>query len=1087
MEVVTMTVPKQCLARITILLFLFSLLSAVAISQTEQAAPEFRSLWITRFSWPSRDDPEKTKENIRTTFSAMAEDGFNAALFQIRGAAETLYPSKIEPWSDLIGGKDPGFDPAALAIEEAHKNGIEFHAYMNPFPLFAGRRGSKPSAPDHLFYRHGPGTKEPWVCLDSKGEPVFAEYYYLDPGVPQVQQYVRNVIMDVVRRYDVDGIHMDRIRYPGHAEYNPISLKRFYGRGNPTRSDWEDWHREQIDKFVNDLYAEIAAEKPKVVLSAAVWGIYNKYDIEGYYKFSSGYHDYYQDSLEWVRLGAIDYIVPMIYWDMKDPKPNYQELLDDFAARSDIKHVIGGQRNFRGQENVAQIEYTRKAGAPGTAIFSFARFPQLRQGIYSKRAPLPKRPWKENPETGIILGTVLDDSGAPLVDAWVSISPADGSRRQEVVFRKIWTSSADGRFAFLKVPPMSVKVTAFYEGATEPATQEVAITAGKVSQVTLKIPGSQKAENQPFFEVTDPTDGQQTSRDIVHLIGYTNPAYKISINDEKVGVFSTGAFAKDNIPVKMGENKIKIEVADDSGNEATRYLTVVRQAGRERPGRPGRFGRPPWRGRQAGRPAPSPDSLRVIQPSSDIALRPGDILNVEVRAPAGLKGWAELGKKVLRFDLHEELGPEGKGSGRYLASLHIPNGAVCDSLPLKIYLSGKSNGKKYKFKEQSESKVEIWDPVDVRVGETTDDTTPLSFGIHSVRLGGPYISEVPAGTRFEIVGKQSNRYQVRLAADLTGWAPVESVRLLPKGTAPPHLYFTSLSVNGDEKHDIVSIPYGEKVVFAVSDSAEPTNCIYLDLFNTHYAMTWGAHKLGAKVIGNVKGEQMADDWVRLTIPVQSRHIWGFWTEVTTGSLMLYVKRPPEFAPPGESPLKGLTVAVEAGHGGTDPGALGYMGTKEKTINLMAALALQKELESRGATVVQMRPGDSRPTFPRRLQYANDANADLQISIHANSGGSGQGYLREIGTSTYYKHEHSALLAEKIYKEMLGLGWGDFGVIANFNYTPLRTTRMPAILIEQAFMNMPRDEARLKDPEYQKEQAKAIARGIENFLEASRNR
>ncbi len=1069
----TMTGPKHYLARIMILLFLSPFLSTAVTSQTEQADPEFRSLWITRFSWPSREDPEKTKENIRNVFANMAEDGFNAALFQVRGAAETLYPSEIEPWSRLIGGKDPGFDPMAYAIEEAHKNGIEFHAYINPFPLFAGREGSKPDAQDHLFYRHGPDTEEPWVCLNSKGEVVVVSYYYLDPAVPQVQEYVRNVIMDVVRRYDVDGIHMDRIRYPGHAEYNPISLKRFQGRGNPSRREWGEWHREELDKFVNDLYAEIAAEKPNVVLSAAVWGIYNKYNIEGYYNFSSGYHDYYQDSLEWVRLGAMDYIVPMIYWDMNDPKPNYQELLDDFADKSEIAHVVGGQRNYRnGEENIAQIEYSRKAGAPGTAIFSGGRYPELREGIYSKPAPLPDRPWKENPETGIIVGTVLDDSGDPLVDAWISISPSDGSRSRDNTFRKTWTSSADGRFAFLKVPPISVKVTAVYVGAPEPVSQEVTIEAGKVSRVTLNISGSQEAQKLPFVHVLNPRDGQETARGVVHLFGRTLPENRMSINDEEVGVFRTGAFAKDNIPLEQGENKIKIEIVDSGGKSATRYLTVVRGEREEI-----------VRRRRRITPTPTGD-LQILNPSSDLALRPGDVLNVEVRAPSGLRGTVKYGRK-LRFDLHEQPGTSRDGKARYLASLYVPEDTVSDPAPFNVYLSGKSNGKKYKLKGESEAKVEIWATSEVRVGEASEENTSLTFGIHNVRLGGPYVSEVPVGTRFEIIGKQSGRYQVRLAENLSGWVSAENVRLLPKGTPPPHLFFTSFTVNGDEDYDTLSIGYRQKVVYAVSADTE-RSCIYLDLFNSHYAMTWGTHKTGAKVIGNVKGEQMADDWVRLTIPVKSRQIWGFWTEVGNGSLQLYVKRPPVLEPSEETPLKGLMVAVEAGHGSErNIGARGLMGVTERTVNALAASSLQKKLEARGASVVQIRPGDSNPTFPRRLQYAYDADADLLISLHANAGGSGQGYLREIGTSAYYKHEHSALLANRIYKEMLGLGWGDFGLIANFNYTPLRTTRMPAILIEQAFMNMPRDEARLSDPEYQKEQAKAIARALENFLEEVR--
>lgn len=1061
-----------CVLLVSLCLFMMVSLSAQEMAP-DQADPEFRSLWITRFGWPSRDgNAEKTKDKIKTIFNNMKEDGFNAVFFQVRGAAETLYPSKLEPWSRLIGGKDPGFDPLEFAIQEAHKNGLEFHAYINPFPLFAGRKGSKPDSPDHLFFKHGPDTKESWVALDKDGEPMIASYYYLDPGIPQVHEYVRNVIMDVVRRYDVDGIHFDRIRYPGHAEYNPISLERFRGRGNPMHREWGDWHRGQIDKFVNDLYAEIAAEKPDVVLSAAVWGIYNKYYLEDYYNFSSGYHDYYQDSLEWVRLGAMDYLVPMIYWDMNDPKPNYQELVDVFADKSDIKRLIGGQRRFRGEENTAQIEYTREKGAPGTAIFSGGRFPEFRDGIYSKPAPLPERPWKTNPETGIILGTVLDETGAPLVDAWISISSAEDGRSRNPVFRKTWTSSADGRFAFLNTPPGSVKITAEYIGASKPFNQVVEVEAGKVAKVTMKIEKTKEAQSQPFFEIISPEQGQKTSREVVHLLGRTLPENKVTINGEDAAVFRTGAFAKDNIPLEMGRNKIAIEVKDDEGNSTVRILTVERGEGfEERRRRPRR---------RAPEEAEPEGALKIAKPSEDLILRAGDVLNIEVNGPPNLNGKAMLGKD-LEIDLKEKPGEDGKGSGLYFAILRVPDGFACPPTPLTFNLSGKSEGEKYKIKQESKVRIEVWDNKVIKVAETKDNNASFTYGIHSVRLGGPYISEVPEGIRFEIIGKQGRKFKARLTENLSGWINDDELTILPDGTSPPHHYFTSLSVTGNDEYDIVTIPYREKVVYALSAETNPVNLIYLDLFNCHYAVTWGTHKSTAQNVGNVKCEQLMDDWVRVTIPVKSKQNWGFWAEIQDNALRVYIKREPNVSPTVEHTFLGLTVALEAGHGGRSSGAVGLMGTKEKTVNRMAATALQEELETRGARVVQMRPGDSSPIFARRRQYAFDANADIMITLHANAGGSGGGYLREIGTSTYYKQEHSAVLASILYEEMLSLGWGDFGIISSFNYNPLRTSRMPAILIEQAFMNMVKEEARLIDPEYHKEQAKAITRGIERFL------
>lgn len=1046
---------------------------------TGDPAPEFRSLWVTRMAWSSRDgNPDTIKEKIRAIFSGMKEDGFNAVLFQIRGEAETLYPSPLEPWSRLLGGKDPGFDPLEFAIAEAHKNGLEFHAYMNPFPLFGGRAGSKPENLDHPFYKYGPGTDNCWVALGDNGEPMVADYYYFDPGIPQVHEYVRKVILDVVRRYDVDGIHLDRIRYPGHAESNPISAARFQGRGNPTRQERGDWHRAQIDKFVNDLYAEVVAEKPNVVLSAAAWGIYNKYNLEGYYGFSSGYHDYYQDTLEWIRLGAMDYLVPMIYWDMKDPKPNYQELIDDFADKSDIARIVGGMRRFGPEEITAQIEYTRKAGAPGTAIFSSKRYPELREGIYSKPAPLPKRPWKTNPDTGIILGTVTDETGAPLVDAWVSLSPAGDQRSQSPVFRQTWTSSADGRVAFLKVPPGEVEITVNYVGAPKPLVQTVKVEAGNVTKTTLKLESTKEAKAAPFFEIANPKDGERTSREVVHLLGRTLPTSTISINGEPVEVLRTGAFAKDNIALQPGDNRLVVEVRDAAGHSATRTVTVTR--GDEPEADESAARSPRRRGQETDEPA---SKLKIASPADDLALRPGDLLNIELTGPPNMKGTASLGD-AFDVNLTEKTGDDGAGSGVYLASVRIPPTMVCPPTALRFRLVG--DAAESQISEESKARVEVWDARSLQVGETKGPISSFVYGLHDVRLGGPNLADVPEGTRFEIIGKQGRNYKARLTPTLSGWTSEENVNLLPAGTPPPHLFFTSFSVNGtDAGDDVVTIPYGQKVVYSLSAEVEPTNVIYLDLYNTHLAMTWGSHKATAQNVGHVRCEQRTDDWVRVIIPVKSKQNWGFWAEVAEGYLRIHVRRPPVLAATPERPFQGLTFAVEAGHGSArNIGARGYMGSTENIVNALAARTLQKELESRGGVVVQMRPGYTNPNFLQRLQYAYDADADILISLHCNAGGGNAGYLREMGTSTYYKYENSALLAGILQEEMLSLGWGDFGCVGNFNYSPLRSTRMPAVLVEQAFINMPKEEARLSDPEYQKDQAKVIADGVERFLKQS---
>ena len=494
--------------------------------------PEFRALWVTRFEWPD-ENPDQCKKNILRIVQEVADANFNVMLFQVRGAAEVLYHSALEPWSALVGTRDPGFDPLDFAIAESHRRGLQLHAYINPIPLYLWSRTKTlppDTKPQHLFYLHGPDAKESWVCTDVKHKVMDAarnDYFYLSPGIPQVQAYLRKVILDVVRRYDLDGIHLDRIRYPGREySHDPTSQERFFGRGNPNRKEWSDWQREQLNKFVSDLYAEIMAEKPAIVLSCAAWGIYDRYRLPGYSDFSSGYHDYYQDTWEWISLGAMDLLMPMIYWNIADPKPNYDELLQDFVAGVGADRICGGQRlygsDWKLEENIAQVEWSRRLGVMGNAIFSYqsardkhalARF---KSTVYPGKAPVPSLTWKRDQRQAIVLGRVTDEVGEAVTDAWVSLTPEDRTN-QAPVFSQTWPSSADGRFSFLKVPPVPVVVGVEYQGIK--VRQTLQMGAGKVIAVTVPLPGIRRPTVDFYFHIFKQTR-ELSGREPIYWLRY---------------------------------------------------------------------------------------------------------------------------------------------------------------------------------------------------------------------------------------------------------------------------------------------------------------------------------------------------------------------------------------------------------------------------------------------------------------------------------------------------------------------------------------------------------------------------------------
>jgi len=257
----------------------------------------------------------------------------------------------------------------------------------------------------------------------------------------------------------------------------------------------------------------------------------------------------------------------------------------------------------------------------------------------------------------------------------------------------------------------------------------------------------------------------------------------------------------------------------------------------------------------------------------------------------------------------------------------------------------------------------------------------------------------------------------------------------------------------------------------------------VDFWNAHYAQTWISHKATAREVKEVTATPVADAWLRLRIELRSKQLWGYRVEVKDGALRILIRRPPALSPEPGRPLKGLRVGLEAGHGGSNTGAIGVAtGTPEKDVNRWLVDLLRGELEQRGAEVIDCRRGDEAISLSRRIQRAEEANAHLFISVHNNAAGTERGFLRVSGTSVYYKWISNHDFAAAIHRRLLEhLDVGDFGNVGNFNYTPIRTTWMPAMLIEGMFMSNPKDEALLLDPEFRRTLTQAAREGVEDFL------
>ncbi|MFZ5516061.1 MAG: family 10 glycosylhydrolase [Candidatus Zhuqueibacterota bacterium] len=379
-----------------------------------QTESEGRALWVTRWEYG-------TEDQIRALIRDTRDAHLNIVLFQVRGQADALYQSQFEPWSELLGGSDPGFDPLEVAIDEAHRNGLELHAYLNTFPVWSG--SSAPRSPMHIYNTH-----PEWIMVNSSGVPMdpgAAGYATGSPGIPAFTDHVFHVFMDVLENYDIDGLHMDYIRYPSTAySYDSTSVARFKqetGLSSPYASpyQWAQWRRNQVSNFVYRVYEGTMSRKPWVKVSAAVWGSY--YD---------GYNERLQDPRDWLSKGKIDFIAPMTYTDNMS---TYQSWVNNHARSTWGRHVYAGidASGYVDTDDgvVQQIGICRLVQTQGSAIFSAGALDnslmaRLASDPYPTFLPAPTMDWKSNP---VIVHTPLKDTEDitnPIVVTATITSPA---------------------------------------------------------------------------------------------------------------------------------------------------------------------------------------------------------------------------------------------------------------------------------------------------------------------------------------------------------------------------------------------------------------------------------------------------------------------------------------------------------------------------------------------------------------------------------------------------------------------------------------------------------------------------------------
>jgi uncharacterized lipoprotein YddW (UPF0748 family) len=391
----------------------FAIALAMACSSLYANADSRRAIWVTRWDF-------KTPADIAVIINNAKSLSATDVLFQVRGNATAFYPSKLEPWAwELTGddpattGKNPGWDPLQTAIDAAHKEGMRLHAWVNVFPGWRGKQ-APPKSARQLWTTH-----RSWFMIDHHGSfmwPTNAFYSFVSPGNPEVQKYTADVMTEMAKLYpDLDGIHMDYIRYPGNTElgkyrnfsFDKISIARFKEQyKHAPKHDSEEWSafkRQQVGETIKLVRKQTKEANSDLELSATFFANINRATEE------KG-----QDPALWFQNELIDWAVPMVY---QRSAAKYKESLDE------LKFHLGTQWNWRMVPGLlatsitpntlqAQLKATSDEHFMGAALFAYsALYKNHRPNAKAKRVAeiwteekiaeqLTKLPAEEDSPTG---------------------------------------------------------------------------------------------------------------------------------------------------------------------------------------------------------------------------------------------------------------------------------------------------------------------------------------------------------------------------------------------------------------------------------------------------------------------------------------------------------------------------------------------------------------------------------------------------------------------------------------------------------------------------------------------------------------
>jgi uncharacterized lipoprotein YddW (UPF0748 family) len=382
-----------------------------------QIPQEMRGVWVStvfNIDWPSRAglDAATQKAEAIAILDQAKSLGLNTVFLQVRPSGDAIYPSALVPWSRFLSGRQgqptqPSYDPLQFWIEQAHRRGLELHAWINPFRATTGLN-------DHLDTMHAMVRRPDWVVQ-------YGNRNYFDPGLPEVRQHLLEVIAELITRYDIDGLHIDDYFYPypvwGTEFPDTLSFSRF-GNGNPVNRN--DWRRENINTVIRSISNLVQQQKPWIRFGVSPFGVWRNRSTDSAGSDTragiESYDHLFADVLLWERNGWVDYVIPQLYWDKRDNRASFQLLLNWWNQNIRNRHLYIGHAVYKidpanqnwgnPAEVPGQIRAIQRLNRPsGSVFFSQRHFNRtdllgladtLSNDLFRLPAITPNMPWIDN-------------------------------------------------------------------------------------------------------------------------------------------------------------------------------------------------------------------------------------------------------------------------------------------------------------------------------------------------------------------------------------------------------------------------------------------------------------------------------------------------------------------------------------------------------------------------------------------------------------------------------------------------------------------------------------------------------------------